>query len=175
MAKTRIQKEQSVESLSEKLSQAHSVVFADYKGMSMSSLSDLRKTLKQLSAQFLVTKNTLLAIALKKNSLPGEEAVSQGPTATLFAFDDEVLPIKALVKTLKDSQIGFIKAGIVDSQLYDSLAISRLASLPGKQELRAQVVGTINAPIQGMVTVLSANLRNLVFALEQIRQQKGGE
>ena len=176
MAKTREQKEQSVKSITEKLKVAKSVVFADYKGLTMKQLSDLRKTLKTAGAEFDVTKNTLMEIALKESKLPEEAQKAQkGPIATLFSFEDEITPVKALVKALKDAQMGKIIAGLFNGEFLDTASVTRLSALPGKQELRGQVVGLLVSPLRGMVTVLSGNTRNLVYALEQIRLQKGGE
>lgn len=176
MPKTRAQKEESVVKYAEKLTKARSVVFADYKGLKMSQMSALRNQLRDQEAEFTVTKNTLLKLALKNSSFdtPNSELFS-GPLATLFSYGDEISPIKALVKTIKDAQTGKIKGGILDSTFLDEFAITRLANLPSKLELQAKIVGLLNAPLQGMVSVLQGNLRNLVFALDQIRISKGGE
>ncbi len=176
MAKTRAQKEEAVSKLTDKFKNAKSVVFTDYRGMTMNQLSDLRNKLTDQEAEFSVTKNTLVNIALKDAGLNNQSSeIEKGPTATLFSFGDEIVPLKTLVKALKDIQIGKIKGGIVDGVYYDEFGITRLSNLPGKLELQAQVVGTIAAPLSGMVNVLQGNLRNLVYALDQIRQQKGGE
>jgi len=176
MPKTRIQKEESVTKYTEKLQRAKSVTFVDYKGLTMSQMSALRNQLRDLGAELTVTKNKLLKIALKNSSLdtPNSELFS-GPIATLFSFEDEITPLKDLVKTLKDAQIGKIKGGIFDSVYFDEFSIIRLASLPSKLELQAKVVGSLSAPLSGMVNVLQGNLRNLVYALDQIRLSKGGE
>lgn len=152
------------------------MVFADYKGLNMAQLSDLRSKLRQSSAEFSITKNTLLKLAFQNSNL--RHLVSDiwtGPTATLFAYEDEVIPIKVLVKALKDASKGFIKAGLLEGQLMDDIQINRLAQLPSKDELRAKVVGGLGAPLYGIVGVLQANLRNLVYALDQIRISRGGE
>ncbi|MBI4037017.1 50S ribosomal protein L10 [Candidatus Daviesbacteria bacterium] len=180
MAKTRDQKQQSVTEYAQKLGKSKSVVFTDYKGLTMKQLSDLRNKLGEVQAELTVTKNTLLKLALEKTKSEGlvrdaSASVASGPTATLFAYEDEITPIKLLVKALKDAQIGQVKGGFLDNQFLDSLAVNKLANLPGKLELQAKVVGLLNAPLSGMVGVLQANLRNLVFALDQIRAQKGGE
>lgn len=176
MAKTRAQKEQSVSQYSEKLQKARSVVFADYKGLKMSQMSALRNQLRDQEAEFTVTKNTLLKLALKNSSLdtPNSELFS-GPLATLFSYGDEISPIKALVKTIKDAQTGKIKGGIFGTDFMDGFAITRLANLPSKLELQTKVVGCLNAPLQGIVGVLNANIRNLVYTIDQIRVSKGGE
>ncbi|MDD5416225.1 MAG: 50S ribosomal protein L10 [Candidatus Daviesbacteria bacterium] len=174
MAKTRQQKEDSVAKLSEQLSKAKSVVFADYKGLSMKQLSNLRDQLREVNGEFTITKNTLLQRALPTTNyqLPTE---LEGPTATLFAYDDEISPIKILVKTLKDVALGKIKSGFFGGTALDEGKILQLAALPTKLELKGQIVGILAAPLQGMVSVLNGNLRNLVYALNQIKISKGGE
>lgn len=172
--KTRAQKEQTVQQLTEKLGRSKAIVFTDYKGMTMSQLSSLRDTLAEQDAQLAVTKNTLLKIALRESGKPIEDNF-EGPVATLFAYSDEITPLKSLVKALKDNGIGKIKSGILGDQFLDENRIKQLASLPSKDELRGKTVGVLAAPLQGMVGVLQANLRNLVYVFEQIRKSKGGE
>lgn len=175
MPKTRKQKEETVVSLSDKFNQANSVVFTDYKGMTMQQLSALRIQLRETSAEFSVTKNSLLKIATKDSALSLDDQILEGPTATLFAFGDEITPIKILTKALKDNNIGEVKGGILNGEFMDKYKVNKLASLPSKDELRAKTVGVLVAPLHGIVGVLQANLRNLVYALEQVRVQKGGE
>lgn len=174
--KTRAQKEESITKLTDKFSRAKSVVFTDYRGMTMNQLSDLRGKLTDAEAEFSITKNTLVDIALKQADLAGRaDNIAKGPTATLFGFGDEIMPLKALVKAIKDNQIGTIKGGFLNGEFLDADAITKLSTLPSKLELQAKLVGTLAAPISGMVNVLQGNLRNLVYALDQIRLQKGGE
>ncbi len=174
--KTRAQKEEAVKNLTEKFRSAKSVVFTDYRGMTMNQLSTLRDKLTSAEAQFIVTKNTLMNISLKEAGLSGETAnITKGPTATLFGFGDEILPIKTLAKALKDNQVGEVKGGFLNGEFMEAISITRLAELPSKLELQAKIVGSISSPLYGLVTVLEGNLRNLVFALDQIRISKGGE
>jgi len=168
MPKTRVQKEETVVKLRQKLEKAKALVFADYKGLNMFQLSDLRNKLREQNAEFSITKNSLLKIAMP-------EADMEGPTATLFAYDDQITPIKLLVKAFKDTGIGKVKLGFLGTDLFDEAKIIQLSTLPSKDELRAKVVGVLVAPLQGMVSVLQGNLRNLVYALNQIKLQKGGE
>ena len=176
MPKTRDQKEQAVQQFVEKINSSKAVVFTDYKGMTMKQLSDLRDSLSEQNAQFIVTKNTLLKIALKQSGkVDSESAVFEGPIATLFAYDDEITPLKALVKAIKDANLGKIKGGFLGNQLLDESRVKQLAALPTKDELRAKTVGVLVAPLQGLVGVLQGNLRNLVYVLDQIKQKRGGE
>lgn len=184
MAKTRAQKEIDLQNLTEKLGKAHAVVLVDYqqagtsssKGMTMKQLSDLRDKLHDQNAEFSVTKNTLLTRALNSSQLSiTDSQLIQGPIATLFAYDDEISPIKTLVKALKDNAIGQIKAGFLGSESLSATRVNQLSALPGKDELRGQVVGLIASPIKGIVGVLNANLRNLAVVINQIKIARGGE
>ncbi len=168
MAKTRQQKEEIVAKLSEQLGKAKAVVFADYKGLTMKQLSDLRDKLRDVQGELTITKNTLL-----KKAMP--EIELEGPTATLFAYDDEISPLKILVKTLKDTAVGKVKSGFLGDTTLDEGKILQLATLPTKDELRGKTVGVLVAPLQGMVSVLQGNLRNLVYALSEIQKVKGGD
>lgn len=173
MPKTRAQKEEAVVNLTDKLAKAKSVVFTDYRGLTMKQLTELRDKLREVDGEFSITKNTLISRALPAtyNLVP---SAFEGPTATLFAYDDEILPIKLLVKALKDAGLGKIKAGLLGNQVLDEVRVNQLATLPTKDELRGKAVGVLVAPLQGMIAVLNGNLRNLVYALDQIRIAKGG-
>lgn len=176
MPKTRTQKQDLVIQLKDKLSKAKSVVFADYKGLKMSQLSILRKDLRDQKSEFTITKNSLLKLALSTiHHPPSTIQLFEGPIATLFSYDDEITPIKTLVKALKDNQTGKVKAGIFEGEFVSDLEIGKLAALPSKQELKVQVVGSLGAPLYGIVGVLQANLRNLVYVLDQIKNSKGGD
>lgn len=176
MPKTRAQKEDTVAILTDKFSKSSSVVFTNYSGMTMSDLADLRSKLREISAEYTITKNNLVRIALKNANLElKDDAVLDGPTATLFAFGDEVAPIAELTKAFKAVSKGEIKAGFVNGEMISDARVKQLATLPSKDQLRGQVVGALVAPLTGIVGVLQANLRNLANVLDQIRVQKGGE
>ncbi len=170
--KTRAQKDETIKNISEKLDRAKAIVLTDYKGMNMKQLSDLRTKLSEQNAEFNVTKNTLLDIVLKAKKEVNTEI--KGPIATLFAYDDEISPIKILVKAIKDNSIGQIKFGFLGNEMLDAAKVNQLSTLPSKDELRAKTVGVLVAPLQGIVGVLQANLRNLVYALSEIQKQRGG-
>lgn len=171
MPKTRQQREETVIKIADRLSQAKTVVFTDYKGLTMPQLSDLRAKLDEVDSEFTVTKNTLTERALSQK-LPKE--VLEGPTATLLAYGDEITPIKILVKALKEAGMGKVKAGFLGTEFLDESKIIQLSTLPNKDELRAKTVGVLVAPLQEMVGVLQGNLRNLVYALSEIQKLRGG-
>ncbi len=165
MPKTRLQKEEAVVLLTDKLNRAKAVVFTDYKGMTMKQLSDLRNKLREVNGEFTIAKNTLLKRANPDLNL-------EGPTAALLAYDDEISPIKILVKALKDANIGKVKSGFLGNIALDEAKIIQLSTLPTKDELRGQTVSVLVAPLRGIVSVLQGNLRNLVYALNQIKKNR---
>lgn len=176
MPKTKIQKQQIVSTLTDKLQKAKSVAFTDYQGLTMTQLAEIRAGLLDISGEYTVTKNNLLKIALKENGITvSDEKIFEGPIATLFSYGDEVSGLKVVTKAFKDFQIGALKGGVVDGEFVDAGKIKALSTLPSKDELRAKVVGSLGAPLYGIVGVLQGNLRNLVYALDQIRISKGGE
>ena len=166
-----------VKDLQQKLKQAKSVVLADYRGLSVNLQQDLRKQVKQVGGELLVIKNTLLKIALKneKYSLKPLLDSFTGPIITLLAYEDEIAPLKALADFSKDHQLPKIKAGFLSKKALTKNQIEALAKLPTKVELLSKTVATIKAPLSGILNVLSGNLRNLIYALEAIKTQKGGE
>ena len=176
MPKTKTQKHDLVQEFSDKLGRSKSVVFADYQGLTMSQLAEMRSKLADNSAEFTVTKNTLLKIALDNNKLkvPDDQALS-GPVATLFSYEDEISPIKVLTKAFKDFEKGTVKAGFLDGAYVSQVDINKIAELPSKDQLRGQVVGAFSGPLYGLVGVLQGNIRSLANVIDQIRQSKGGD
>lgn len=156
----------TVSLLSEKISRAKSMVFVDYRGLKHKQMEELRKTLKKLEAEFTVAKNRLMLRAL------GRDLQLTDTTATLFSYADEVAPLKELLKYFKTAGFGKLKAGILGDSLLSDTDVVRIASLPTRNVLLAQLVGQLNAPIQGLHYALSWNIRKLVYALSAIKNSK---
>lgn len=171
------QNQDQVKILTEKLTKAKSVVLADYAGLPVNLQQELRAKIIEVGGELVVAKNTLLKLAAKELKYPIEDLADSfiGPTITLLSYEDEIAPIKALAEFAKDNQLPTIKAGYLNKEPLTKKQVDELAKLPSKIELLAKTVGTIKAPITGFVNVLSGNLRNLVYALNAIQSQKGGE
>ncbi|HSX57778.1 MAG TPA: 50S ribosomal protein L10 [Candidatus Saccharimonadales bacterium] len=172
-AASRIKNEESVDSLVEKLNRSKSVVLTDQSGLSVSLASELKKKLRGVDAESLVTKNTLLKIASQKSGYEIPTEALEGPTAVVFGYGDEIAPIKELTTFAKTNEKPVLKTGFLGSDLLSAEKITELAKLPSKEILQGKVVGGLASPLYGMVGVLNANLRNLVYAIDQIRL-KGG-
>ena len=160
--------------LSEALSAAHSTTLIDYTGMDVVALQDLRSKLANAGSRILIAKNTLIKLAAKDAGLPedlGSEHVLSGQTAIVFADADPVAPIQIIGKFNKESELGSFKAGVVEGIFQDKDGMFKISNLPSRDELAAQVVGGIAAPLYGIVGTLQANLQKLVFILDQKSKQ----
>lgn len=165
--------------LEEKVKRARALVLADYRGLTHKQLEALKKALKALEAELVVTKNTLLKRALDLstlNSLPagrqGQLSTLEGPTATLFAYGDVLAPLKELAKTIKTLKLPIIKIGFLEGKSLTGEEVLRLATLPPREVLIAQVVGAMKTPINGLHRALTWNLQRLVLTLKAIEGKK---
>lgn len=171
-AKSRIKNEETVALLKEKLSKAKTVVFTDQSGLSVSQSGQLKDKLRAADAEMLVAKNTLIKIATKETGHEVPEEILNGPTSAIFAYGDEIAPIKELAAFAKTNEKPVVKAGFLGKDFLSADRISQLSKLPSKLTLRGQVVGGLYSPLYGIVGVLNANIRNLVYALNAIKESK---
>ncbi len=172
-SESRIKKEETVKKLVEKLKSAKSIVLADHSGLNVAAFSDIKNQLEKDEAEFTVAKNTLLSLAAKKVGLSIPPAALKGPTAIVLSYGDDITPIKDFMSLAKQYEKPEPKAGFLGKELISIERIKQIALLPTKDELQAKVVWALISPIYGLVGVLDANIRNLVFAIDQIRAKKG--
>ncbi len=173
MAKTRQQKEDSVQQLVDRLGRMKSVVFTSFSGLTVADATMLRKSLRDSQIDYVVTKKSLLRRGLKDLQLDPAIADSfAGAAALAFGYEDEVMPAKLLAKFAKSNEAVSLLGGIVNGTYLDQKQIVALAALPGKEEMIAKTVWTIKAPLTGFVNVLAGNLRGLVTVLQAIRDAK---
>lgn len=177
---TKAKKQAVVAEFSEKVAKARAMVMTNYQGMTHKQLEELKKALKKADAELVVTKNTLLLRAFEIGNLSADRQDLKleignslaGPTATLFAYSDPVAPLKELAKTIKALKLPLIKLGILDGKQISSEQVNKLSTLPPKEVLLAQFVGTLNSPISGLVRALNWNMQKLVMTLNAIQQSK---
>lgn len=169
----RARKEGIVGEFTEKVKKAKGMVFTNYQGLTHRQLESLKKAVKKLEADYVVTKNRLLIRALESVSLSDEDKKHfQKPTATLFIYSDIVEPLKQLAKTIKDFKLPLIKFAILEGKALTEADVTKLATLPSMPVLRAQLLGQMQAPIQGLHRALQWNLQTLVMTLNAIAQKK---
>lgn len=167
---TKQQKEQLVKEISERLAKTKAAVFVDYTGLSVTKLTELRRKLLAQSAELKVAKKTLIDLTFKKSGIANVDTKNMsGQVAVAFGYRDEVAPAKILNDFAKKNEQLKILGGILENKFIDKLSVISLAKLPSKQELLGRLVGTIAAPMSGMLNVLQGNLRGLVRVLSQIK------
>lgn len=149
--------------LSEKLKSAKSFAIVEYSGTTGSDQVKLRQALQDAGAEFRVSKNTLMRLAVDNKAL---DASFEGQNAFVFSQKDEVGGIKALFTFHKDEDKLVIKQGLMGDKVLSYEELEALSKLPGKDQLIATLISRINAPGQGLVNVLKAGTRDLVQVLK---------
>lgn len=131
--------------------------------------------MREAGIDYKVFKNTLTSRAAKAENIEGLDQYLSGPTAMAFSYNDYAAPAKILTEFAKDHKKLELKAGILDGKVIDLDSVKDLANLPSREELLGKVAGMLQAPVRGLVTVLSGPLRNFAYAVEAVRKQKAGE
>jgi large subunit ribosomal protein L10 len=157
---------ETVEDLKERLNGVTSVMLAEYRGLTVQQLADLRKQLRAVSAEYKIVKNRLARLAIGAE-LQGLTPELKGPTGLVLAKGDPVSVAKALQTFAKTNQALVIKTGVVDGQRLESAGLKALADLPSREALRAQIVGALTGPLTQLVGLLQAPHRELAYILEQ--------
>ena len=166
------QKQIVVKELEQKFKEAKLIIFTDYRGLNVSEISELRNRLRIPGVKYQVVKNTMTEFALRNNGQAEVIEHIAGPNAVVFSSDDLVNPAKIIHNFIKDYKKLEVKIGLLEGKLLQPDQIKALAELPPREVLIAQVLGTMNAPITGLVYVLNANITALARALSQIAEQK---
>jgi large subunit ribosomal protein L10 len=166
-------KTKKVADFEELLKGAKAMVLSDFTGLNVKDISELRKLCREKGLVFHVVKNTLAKRSLEDLGYPGVAPMLQGPTAIAISTTDEVLAAQVIKKFADDYELPKIKGGFVSGRAISRDEVLRLAALPGREVLLAQVVGTAQAPLRGLVTCLGASLRDLMNVLKAIEDKKG--
>jgi large subunit ribosomal protein L10 len=176
MALTKPKKQEVIEEVSGLLADAKMTVIAAYPGTSVKAMQSLRRDAKENSTTIKVFKNRLVKLALSQNDTLKGVDTSPITGQLLYAFnsEDEVAPAQALANFAKTSPtIEFVGAITADGTFIEATDVKALASLPSKEQLRAQLVGTIAAPLSGFANVLAGNVRGIINVLNARADQLG--
>jgi large subunit ribosomal protein L10 len=173
----RDQKEQVVEELTARLKAADTLLVADYRGLTMPQIDELRSRLLESGARFTVVKNTLTRRAAEAAGTEALLTLLDGPSAIAFleADGDMVAAAKALADSARETNVLEIRGGILQGRTLTADQVETLAKLPPEDVLRGQVLGAIVAPLTALAGLLNAPLQNFVGLIDARIDQLGGE
>ena len=170
------QKAQQIDEIAANLERSQLTVVANYRGLTVSQMQELRSGLRETNAEFIVAKNTLTRIAAERVGVGIPVEHLEGPTAIMYAYDDIVGPAKALSDFVKSSRgVLEIKVGVMEGQVLASSDIEALASMPPREELLGKLVGMLASPMSRAVGVLGGPSRSLVNVLNARADSMGNE
>jgi large subunit ribosomal protein L10 len=164
-----------VDEITELLKASQLTILTDYRGLTVADLQRLRSQLRPLDAGIRVVKNSLAAIAAENVGLAELRSSLTGPTAIVTSTADPVAPSKVVSDFARTSRILQIKLAVLEGQLIPAQDVENLASLPPREVLLARVVGGVQSPLTGLVTVLSGTIRSLAYVLQSRADQLQGE
>lgn len=167
-------KVEKVAELRELVERCQGVYLAEYKGLNVKDVSELRQAVRKDGAQMIVAKNRLMKLAVQGTAAEGLSEYLTGPNAVFFCETDPVTPAKTISDFARTHDVVSWKGGYIDGAVVDGAGMGRVADLPSKQELLASVVGGISAPVSGLVFTLSGLVSDLVFTLESVADKKKG-
>ena len=170
----RPEKEASVAEIKESIQNSSVAIMSKYQGITVAQVTDLRNKLREQGVTYRVYKNTLAKRALDELGLSDAAMYMDGPTAWAFC-EDPVAPAKVLKEFSKEVQVVVMQGGILEGASVGAEKLDQLADLPSRDQLLAQVVGTIAMPLRKFLGTLEAVPRNFVNVVDQIKKQKEGE
>jgi len=160
-----------VAAIRELLARSNGIILTDYRGLTVAEKAELTRRLRAAGAEYHVVKNTLFKIAYGKD---GEVAsLLEGPTAVAYLTGDPVPAAKALHDFMRELRKVTVKGGVLDGRLYTPEEVQRLSQLPPRDQLAAQVVGSVQAPLYQVVASVQSILNQLVWTLQAAAEKQG--
>ena len=165
-------KRQAVTELAEMLRGSSAIAVADYRGLKVSEMQIVRRSLRAAGVELHVAKNRLLKIAADQADRADLKPMLEGPTALATISGDEVALAKALQDAFRPYRVVTLRGGLLGNRSIDAAGLARMASLPSREVLLGRLAGGIASPITGFASVLAANLRNIAGVLSAVADQK---
>ena len=167
------EKDAIIVEVAEKVGRAQALYFADFTGLTVAEVTDLRREFRKSGVEYRVVKNTLARKAMER--LTGYDSLFDklaGPTGIAFAGDDIGAPAKIIKKFFDKSGKLKLKAAVVEKQVYDGSKLAALVAMPSRKDVIASILGSLQSPVSGIVNVLNAVARDLVGVIGEIEKKK---
>lgn len=165
-------KVQLVRELRETIEGSSALILTDYRGLTVGDITALRRKLREVGAEYRVVKNTLFQLAAVDLGYSDLSSYLSGPTAVAFVHNEPVAPAKALMDFIREHKIPRVKGGLVEGKTYGPEQIQALSKIPPKEILVSQLLGSVQAPITGLVGTLNGLVANLVYTLQAVSEKK---
>jgi large subunit ribosomal protein L10 len=161
-------KAEKIDELADKLNRSVVTILVQTQGLTVKEMGDLRRKLRAANLEFQVAKNTLLRIASERNNWTDlDTSIFNGQTAVAFGYEDEIATAKAVTDYISSSKVAVLKSGIMAGHTLTAEQIEGLAKIRGgKEQTKAEVVGTLQAPLSSAYGLLTAPLRDLCYVLQ---------
>ncbi|MBP7653692.1 50S ribosomal protein L10 [Candidatus Dependentiae bacterium] len=166
------QKSQVAEKVRQRVSKSDCIMVANLSGLNSIAMTELRRNFKKNDSELFVTKNTLMRFAIKDTEYESLTSLLKGENAFILSYKDPALTAKVLNDFATANKQFEIKGGVLSGKLLSSDQIAQLAKLPSKEVMLSQLLRTMNAPIGGFVNVLAGTIRQLMYAINAVKEQK---
>ena len=169
-------KTEKIAELTDKLNRAAVVILVQTQGLNVKGMNELRAKMRAARVEFQIAKNTLLRIASERNNMDKlDKSIFNGQTAVAIGYEDEIATAKVVNDYVQTSKIVVLKSGILGGRNLSAAQVENLAKMPGgKNQVKAQVVGTIQGPASSLVGLFNAPLRDICYVLQARADQLGG-
>lgn len=167
-----VQKENLVDQIKERLAASEGIILADYRGLTVKEMEELRTKVRGSGADLKIYKNRLTQIALRELAMPSLDEYLMGPTALVFVSEDPVAPAKVLQDFAKGHPALEIKGGFVQSQVVDSSSVKAIASLPSREELIGKIMSLMISPVRGFMGMANAPASAFARVIQAVADQK---
>ena len=168
----RPEKEKVVSQLRDKLTQARSLFLTDFTGLNVGEMTQLRRDFKEKDVEYNVAKNSLIRLAIQNTDFEGVSEYLEGPTGLVFGHDEATVPAKVLYEFQKKTEKPKIRVFWMEGKLFGEDELKRLARLPSRKELLAQMLASVDSPMSNFVGTLNAMLRNLIGLIDALQEAK---
>lgn len=171
----RTEKEQVVQELKEGFNRAKTIVFTDYRGLTVANLSDLRSLLREGNIEYKIVKNTLAKIASEGTSVSAAKDAFKGPVGIAISYDDPVLAVKKILEYSKKNDKLKIGMGLIEGSVCAAQDLKAVADLPPRNVLLSMMAGGFQSPLSKLGWLLNATLSGFVNALDALKNKKGSQ